>query len=122
MEAAANLPEGGLTLSHVIELVLIVAITTNYMQYVFGKCGASKASGLYKFLPFHLATLATLFLCFPKADVVVGDLVPSSQSFAYLPGPKQHSAIVGTAFLLLSVGALLCDKKGEKEQPLLASS
>lgn len=124
--AAADLPEGGLTLSHVVELVLIVAVTTNFMQYTFSKCSSlPKSSGnhLLRFAPFYLATLATLFLSFPKVDVVVGDLMPSTQSFAYQPKPKQHSAIIGTCAILASAATLLYSQKAAtKEEPLLANS
>jgi len=124
VEAAANLPEGGLTLSHVVELVLIVAVTTNFLQYTYFKCSVlprSKGSHMFRFAAFYLAALATPFLCFPKADVVVGDLMPSTQSFAYLPGPKQHSAILGTALLLASAVVLVSGGRGAtKGAPLLA--
>lgn len=124
--AAAHLPEGGLYLSHVVELVLIVTVTTNFMQFCFSKCNAltrSVGSHLLRFAPFYLATLAAICLTFPKADVVVGDLMPSTRSFTYLPKPKQHSAIVGTASIFASCVALMwVQKLPGKGEPLLATS
>lgn len=123
MEAAANLPEGGLTLSHVVELVLIVTITTNFMQYSHGKCKINMASRhCQRYAPFYLATIATPFLCFPKAEVVVGDLMPATQGFTYLPGPKQHSAMIGTIILLASMISMFSGPSAKKSEPLLANS
>lgn len=125
VEAAAHLPEGGLTLSHVVELVLIVAVTTNFLQYTYFKCSGLHRSWshIFRFMPCYLASLATLFLCFPKADIVVGDLMPSTRSFTSLPGPKQQSAIAGTILLLAAAASLLyAQKSAVKCEPLLQGS
>jgi len=107
--AAADLPAGGITLAHVVELVLTVAITTNWVQYAWHRCSRRPpTSGHFsRFAPFYVSILAALLLCFPKADVVVGDLLPSTQGFTYQPGPKQDSAIAGTILILASVALLL---------------
>lgn len=124
--AAAEVSGGGLTLSHVMELVLIVAVTTNFLQFTWVRC-SSRPKGHFghfsRFAPFYAALIATPLLCFPKLDVVVGDLIPSSQSFTYQPGPKQASAIAGSismiaAAILLSLPPISFSKDC-KVDPLL---
>jgi len=125
VEAAAHMPTGGLTLAHVVELVLIVAVTTNFMQFAHFKCNAlsrSAASHAYRFSPFYLASLATPFLCFPKMHIVVGDLMPSTRSVTVLLS-NQHSAMVGTFLIFVSAVALLyVQKTTVKRDPLLTPS
>lgn len=79
---------------------------------------------MLQYAPFYLATLAALFLSFPKVDVVIGDLMPSTQSFTYQPKPKQHSAIIGTLAIFASAATLVHRQKTAvgKDEPLLATS
>lgn len=111
MAAAADMPGGGITLAHVVELVLIVAVTTNWMQYAWHRCSCRPASWkgghFVRFAPFYTALLATPLLCFPKGDVVVGDLLKNTRDFTYQPGPKQESAFAGSVTILLSVALLI---------------
>eukprot|EP00747_Dinoflagellata_sp_TGD_P095526 gnl/TRDRNA2_/TRDRNA2_166499_c0_seq5.p2 gnl/TRDRNA2_/TRDRNA2_166499_c0~~gnl/TRDRNA2_/TRDRNA2_166499_c0_seq5.p2 ORF type:complete len:100 (+),score=6.10 gnl/TRDRNA2_/TRDRNA2_166499_c0_seq5:253-552(+) len=99
------------------------------MQFSYSKCyllprSGGLASHFYNFSAFYLATAAAVFLSFPKADVVVGDLMPATRSFTYLPGPKQHSAILGTILIFVSAMALVYVPKtiAIKDEPLLPAS
>eukprot|EP00746_Dinoflagellata_sp_MGD_P054084 gnl/MRDRNA2_/MRDRNA2_23707_c0_seq1.p1 gnl/MRDRNA2_/MRDRNA2_23707_c0~~gnl/MRDRNA2_/MRDRNA2_23707_c0_seq1.p1 ORF type:complete len:135 (-),score=29.49 gnl/MRDRNA2_/MRDRNA2_23707_c0_seq1:603-1007(-) len=126
--AAAELPAGGITLAHVAELVLIVTVTTNFMQFCWSSC-AFRPKGhlghLTRFAPFYAALLATPLLCFPKAAVVVGDLMPSAESkwLASDDGPKQWSAIAGAVAMVAAAILLsLAPTQDKKVDPLLPSS
>lgn len=120
---AADLPEGNLTLVHIVELVLIVAVTTNFMQYSWNRCSgrSSSSSHVVRFAPFYASLIATLLLSFPKADVVVGDVDPSTRGFTYQPGPKQASAVAGTISLLASVALLLWKPAHEHKDSKVAA-
>jgi len=124
--AAAEVSGGGLTLSHVLELVLIVAVTTNFVQFTWSSC-SSRPKGnfghFFRFAPFYAALVATPLLCFPKFDVVVGDLIPSTQSFTYQSGPKQVTAIAGSIFMVAAAILLsLPLPRDGKVDPLLPAS
>jgi len=60
---------------------------------------------------------------FPKFDVVIGDLIPSTQSFTYESGPKQVTAIAGSIFMVAAAILLsLPLPKDGKVDPLLPAS
>jgi hypothetical protein len=126
--AAAEVSGGGLTLAHVVELVLIVAITTNFVQFTWSRC-AARPKGFIghfsRFAPFYAALVSTPLLCFPKADVVVGDLItdPAVQNFTNLNWPGQISALSGA--ILMAAAAVLLSRaplEDKKANPLLPTT
>lgn len=126
--AATEMSDGGLDLAHVVELVLMVAITTNFMQYTWSRC-ASRPKGYLghftRLAPFYAALVATPLLCFPKAEVVVDDLMPSlvTNSFVNQDWVKQVSAIAGTISMVASaVLVSLAPLQDSKLDPLLPTS
>lgn len=66
--------------------------------------------------------LATPLLCFPKADVVVGDLVPSTASFTNLNWPIQVSATAGAVFMAAAAILLTYVPFQEKKDLLLPTT
>lgn len=123
--AAAEVSGGGLTLVHVVELVLIVAITTNFLQFTWSRCASRpKHLGHFsRFAPFYAALVATPLLCFPKADVVVDDLMPSTDGFMNQDWVKQLSAIAGAVSMIAAAMFLsLAPLQDRKVDPLLPMS
>jgi len=124
--AAAEVSAGGLTLAHVGELVMIVAITTNFMQFTWNRCSSrprTRIGHFSRFAAFYAALVATPLLCFPKADVVVSDLLPSTGSFTNLTWPGQVSAFAGAVSMALSAILLsLAPIHDAKVDPLLPKS
>jgi hypothetical protein len=114
------------TLSHVMELVLIVAITTNFVQFTWSRCSERPKGYLghfNRFAPFYAALVSMPLLSFPKVDVVVGDLLPSMSSFTDLEWPGQVSGAFGAFFMV--VAAILLSRAPQQDQkanPLLPSN
>lgn len=127
--AADEMSDGGLNLAHVVELVLMVAVTTNFVQFTWSRCSSRPRTHLghfSRFASFYAALVATPLLCFPKAEVVVADLMPAYASPHSLMNQdwfKQVSAMAGTvsmvaAAVLLSVAPL----RDSKLDPLLPAT
>eukprot|EP00746_Dinoflagellata_sp_MGD_P123267 gnl/MRDRNA2_/MRDRNA2_57950_c0_seq1.p1 gnl/MRDRNA2_/MRDRNA2_57950_c0~~gnl/MRDRNA2_/MRDRNA2_57950_c0_seq1.p1 ORF type:complete len:112 (+),score=9.99 gnl/MRDRNA2_/MRDRNA2_57950_c0_seq1:283-618(+) len=109
-----------------MELVLIVAITTNFVQFTWSRCSTRPKGYLghfSRFAPFYAALVSTPLLCFPKADVVVGDLLPSTASFTNLEWPIQVSAVSGA--VCMAAAAILLSRaplEDKKANPLLPTN
>lgn len=127
--AAAEISDGGLDLAHVVELVLMVAITTNFMQFTWSRCSSRPRGHLghfSRFASFYAALVATPLLCFPKVEVVVSDLMPAEVPTHSLMGQdwvKQVSAMGGAVSMVAAAIFLsLAPVQDSKLDPLLPTS